>query len=268
MGAPGWSAFLEAYHAAHPAVTEDLLLPMRGPRGLQPYAWLAEGLPATGPVLDVCCGSAPVADVVGHDRYTGVDLSRAELAQAALRRPGARVVRGDAMTSALTARPPADSGAGTLDRGAGRPAAVTVAMALMLLPLEAFLRRAAALLPDGGRLHAMVPTREDAAGTGYGTLLRLLGEDGHGYRQPLPPAVVAQELDRAGFTLEDDEVAVFDRHVPPEDVDLVVGSFYVRDGGPGPEPARGWLTDRSREPDFLLRYPLRRLRAVRTGTGR
>ena len=71
---------------------------MRGPGGLQPYAWLAEGLPTTGPVWDVCCGSAPVADVVGVDRYCGVDLSEAELAQAALRRPGARVRHGDAMT--------------------------------------------------------------------------------------------------------------------------------------------------------------------------
>ncbi len=210
----GWSSFLAAYHAAHPAITEDLLLPMRSAAGLQPYAWLADGLPAAGIVWDVCCGSAPVADVVGHERYAGVDLSEAELAQAALRRPGAQVVPGDA----LVVDPP------------GPPAAVTVAMALMLLPLERFLARAAALLPSGASLHAMVPTREDAGATGYGTLLRLLGQTGQGYRQPLARDRVATALREAGFVLLDDEVTVFTRPLPPEDVDLVASSFYVRHG--------------------------------------
>lgn len=253
--AGGWSAFLEAYHAAHPAVTEDLLLPMRGPGGMHPYEWLADGLPATGLVWDVCCGSAPVADVVGHDRYAGVDLSRAELAQAASRRPTARVAHGDA----LAADPPGHP---------GLPAAVTVAMALMLLPLEAFLARVAALLPSGAPLHAIVPTREHAGRTGYATLLRLLGQTGHGYVQPLPPARLAAALAGAGFALVDDEVAVFARPVAPDDVDVVAGSFYVRDGAEGDArggagAARAWLQERSAEPGFLLGYPLRRVRAVR-----
>ena len=243
----GWGAFLASYHAAHPAITEDLLLPMRGPGGLHPYAWLAEGLPATGPVWDVCCGSAPMADVVGLDRYEGVDASSAELAEAVVRRPGTRVRHGDAMTA-----DPAD-----------RPVALTVAMALMLLPLQAFLARAAPLLPAGGRLQAMVPTRENAGSTGYGTLLRLLGQSGSGYRQALAPEVVAAALEVAGFDLVDDEVAVFHRAVAPRDVELVAASFYVRHPGAGDAAARQWLTARSREPGFRLDYPLRRLRAVR-----
>lgn len=248
----GWSGFLAGYHQAHPAITEDLLLPMRGPGGLQPYAWLAEGLPTEGLVWDVCCGSAPVADVVGHARYAGVDLSAAELDQAARRRPGAHVVRGDAMA----VDPPGPVGA------------VVVAMALMLLPLEAFLVRAAALLSPGAPLHAVVPSREHGAGTGYGTLLELLGQSGEGYRQPLPPARVAGALDGAGFRLVDDEVAVFSRPVPPGDVELVSSSFYVRDapdgGAGGAAAARSWLAARAQEPGFRLGYPLRRVRAVRT----
>lgn len=259
--AGGWSGFLADYHARHPAITEDLLLPMRGPGPdgtLQPYAWLADGLlvglpevPA-GLVWDVCCGSAPVADVVGEgaglERYAGVDLSAPELAQAAARRPGAHVVAGDA----LTTDPP------------GPVAAVTVAMALMLLPLEAFLTRAAALLPAGGRLHAMVPTRENADGTGYGHLLRLLGQTGHGYRQHLAPTAVAAALDEAGFDLVDDEVAVFHRPVTPADVDLVASSFYLRHGdGDGPARARAWLAEQAATPGWRLDYPLRRIRAVR-----
>lgn len=265
----GWSGFLADYHARHPAITEDLLLPMRGPGPdgtLQPYAWLADGLlvglpdlPA-GLVWDVCCGSAPVADVVadmlaevlaegvGPERYAGVDLSEPELAQAAARRPGAHVVLGDA----LTTDPP------------GPVAAVTVAMALMLLPLEAFLARAAALLPPGGRLHAMVPTRENAEGTGYGHLLRLLGQTGHGYRQHLAPEAVAVALDEAGLDLVDDEVAVFHRPVAPADVDLVASSFYLRHGdGDGQAAARAWLAEQAAVPGWRLDYPLRRIRAVR-----
>ena len=243
----GWDDFLRAYHEAHPGITEDLLRPMRGPGGLQPYAWLAEGLPPTGPVWDVCCGSAPVADVVGRDRYEGVDLSEAELAEAAVRRPGTRVRHGDAMTT-----DPVHA-----------PVAVTVAMALMLLPLPAFLARAASLLPVGGRLQAVVPTRENAGSTGYATLLRLLGQSGVGYRQALAPEVVRAALDAAGFALVDDEVTVFDRELTPDDVDLVAASFYVRHPGAGDDAARRWLSARSAEPGFRLDYPLRRLRAVR-----
>jgi SAM-dependent methyltransferase len=256
-GWSGWPGFLADYHARHPAITEDLLRPMRGPGpdgGLQPYAWLTEGLltglaaEPHGLVWDVCCGSAPVADVVGLDRYAGVDLSQPELDQAAARRPGAHVVVGDA----LTTDPP------------GPVSAVTVAMALMLLPLQAFLDRAADLLPPGGRLHAMVPTRENAEGTGYGHLLQLLGQTGHGYRQHLAPDAVAAALDAAGFGLVDDQVAVFHRPVTAGDVDLVASSFYLRHGdGDGPPAARAWLAERATTPGWTLDYPLRRIRAVR-----
>jgi hypothetical protein len=199
-------------------------------------------------VWDVCCGSAPVADVVGHARYAGVDACAAELGEAAARRPGAQVVLGDA----ITAEPPAP------------PAALTVAMALMLLPLEEFLARAAALLPHGAPLHAMVPTREHAGRTGYGTLLQLLGQTGHGYRQPLPPATVAAALRGGRLRAGGRRGRGLRPPVAPADVEQVVGSFYVRDDdGTGATAARDWLLARSREPDFVLDYPLRRIRAVR-----
>ena len=71
---------------------------------------------------------------------------------------------------------------------------------------------------------------------------------------------MAAALAAAGFRLVDDEVAVFVRPVRPEDVDLVAGSFYVRDGDPdGSARAAAWLRDRAQEPGFLLGYPLRRL---------
>ncbi|WP_380166657.1 class I SAM-dependent methyltransferase [Jannaschia sp. R86511] len=249
----GWDGFLADYHARHPAVTEDLLRPMRGPGGAQPYEWLCQGVDVDAPdarVWDLACGSAPVADVVGTARYAGVDVSTAELAVARARRPGVRVSHGDA----LTVDPP------------GRPSAVTVAMALMLLPLDDALSRAAALLGPGAPLQAIVPTREHGAGTGYGELLDLLGQQGRGYRQPLEPAALAAACARHGLVLRDDEVAVFRRPVPVADVDLVVRSFYVRHpDGPGPEAARAWLAERAERPGYELDYPLRRVRMVRAG---
>lgn len=255
-GAAGWDGFLADYHARHPAITEDLLLPMRGPGpdgDRHPYEWLCEGLDLTAPdalVWDLACGSAPVADVVGLDRYAGVDLSQAELAVARDLRPGVQVSLGDA----LVVEPPR------------RPTAVTVAMALMLVPLESVLARAASLLAPGAALQAIVPTREHGAGTGYGVLLGLLGQQGEGYRQRLAPATLADALARHGFDLVSDEVAVFRRPVPPDDVDLVVRSFYVRHpDGPRPDAARAWLAEQAGGPGYELDYPLRRIRAVRTG---
>ncbi|MGJ7442636.1 class I SAM-dependent methyltransferase [Aquipuribacter sp. MA13-6] len=252
----GWDGFLAEYHSRHPAITEDLLRPMRGPGpdgDVQPYEWLCEGLDLSGPdalVWDLACGSAPVADVVGLARYAGVDLSEAELAVARDLRPGVDVTLGDA----LAVEPPR------------RPAAVTVAMALMLVPLEELLARAAALLGPGAPLQAIVPTREHGAGTGYGVLLERLGQQGQGYRQRLAPAALAEALTRHGFDLVSDQVAVFRRPVGPDDVDLVVRSFYVRAAdGPGPDAARAWLAEQAARPGYELDYPLRRIRAVRAG---
>lgn len=251
----GWDEFVAEYHARHPAITEDLLLPMRGPGDRHPYEWLCEGVAELAPdalVWDLACGSAPVADVVGRHRYAGIDLSGAELAVARDRRPDVQVSCGDA----LRTDPPR------------RPGAVTIAMALMLLPLEHVLARVADLLGAGGPLLAIVPTREHAAGTGYGELLRLLGQQGRGYRQHLAPDVLAGALRRHGFDPVSDEVAVFRRPVGPADVDLVVRSFYVRhDDGPGPDAARAWLHEQAARPGFELDYPLRRVRAVRSAAG-
>ncbi len=85
----GWDGFLAGYHARHPAITEDLLLPMRGPgpgHDLHPYQWLCEGLDrldADVLVWDLACGSAPVADVVGRHRYAGDPLRRIRAVRAA-----------------------------------------------------------------------------------------------------------------------------------------------------------------------------------------
>lgn len=94
MSGDGWRAYLERFHADAPGVTERLLRRARGPDGRDPYAWTADVIPTTGALVDLACGSAPLARHIAPGRYVGVDRSSAELRVAA-RRVGGRVVRAD-----------------------------------------------------------------------------------------------------------------------------------------------------------------------------
>ena len=243
-----WPSFLADYHRRHPAITEDLLGPMAGPGGLSPYAWLLDGASREGLVWDLACGSGPVADVVGTARYVGVDLSAAELDQARSRRPGIRVEQGDVL-------------------GAAAPAGVrvvTVAMALMLLDLEALLDQLRSALPPGGELLALLPDRQAAGGTTYGRLLEMLGQSGAGYRTPLARDGLPARFAERGFDLVADELHVFTRDLDEAAVDLVLASFYAQSASEQDRhEARTWLADRVAAGDRTLAYPLRRLRAVR-----
>ena len=196
---------VDAFHAEHAGITEDLLLPARS-GDLDPYGWLLEPLPADASVLDLACGSAPVADRVG--RYLGVDRSPAELAEARRRRPGVDVRLGDALDPALYET--------SYD-------AVVVSMALMLLDLDRLLSLALSAAP---LLVAIVPLRGDAVrGTRYGDVLDALGI----LDSPFPTA------------LPDGEDRSF---VRPADPDLVLSSFYAPDAGPSQRAAaRALLTE-------------------------
>ena len=179
---------VDAFHEEHAGITEDLLLPARCGE-LDPYGWLLEPLPPDASVLDLACGSAPVADRVG--RYVGVDRSPAELAEARRRRPGVDVRLGDALDPALYAQ--------AYD-------AVVVSMALMLLDVDRLVGLALSAAP---LLVAIVPMRGDAVrGTRYGDVLDALGI----LDVPFPADL------RGG------EVREF---VRPPDPDLVLSSFYA-----------------------------------------
>lgn len=49
--------------------------PARDVAGRNPYRWLAEALPGTGRVLDLGCGTAPLAEEVGLHRYAALRLA-------------------------------------------------------------------------------------------------------------------------------------------------------------------------------------------------
>lgn len=210
---------VEAFHAAHAGITEDLLAPARS-GDLDPFSWLMEPVGPGARVLDLACGSAVIADHAGS--YLGVDASAAELAEARRRRPGVDVRLGDALDPQWCAS--------SYD-------AVVVSMALMLLDAERLLGLALTAAP---LVVAMVPRRGDAVrGTAYGEVLAALDV----LDQPFPTDVDALP----GAQVSD---RVFLR---PPDPDLVLASFYAR---AATDAQRSTARDLLTAP---LPYPLRRL---------
>src|SRR4051794_28274487 len=90
-----WADYVAGYHEANPGITEDALAVARDAGGGSIYQWLAKAVPAgTSPVVDLCCGSAPVARLLGAGRsIVGIDRSAGELARAGATRPAAALVR-------------------------------------------------------------------------------------------------------------------------------------------------------------------------------
>lgn len=237
-------ASIDALHDRVPGITEDLLATAVGSEGASPYSWLAELLPS-GQVLDLCCGSAPMAEHVGRGQYLGVDSSVSELAVAAARRPWATTVRADVHGVDL----------------AGRTfAAATLSMALMLLPLEALLGRAREWLSPSGVLAATVPLRDpELDGSAYDGLLSAMGWRGEPFPEPLQG--VASRAAEAGFTVESDELRLFAVPIATTaDRELLLRSFYLPDRSSNRVgSARKLLLAEVAAGRSTIGYPIRRL---------
>ena len=136
-----WAGYLSTFHAERPGVTEAVLSRCTD-AGVNPYDWLMEAAPATGRVLDLACGSAPLWTRLSGRGYLGVDVSAAELAGAARRGAG----------------PLARASATALPLRSASVDMVLCSMALMLpTPLPAALAQIARVLAPGGRLVATLP---------------------------------------------------------------------------------------------------------------
>src|ERR687898_52181 len=217
----GWGGYLAAFHDERPGVTEDVLADASADDGGNPYDWLAQALPGDGVIVDVACGSGPLASRTS--RWIGLDRSPAELRLAASIAPG-RVVLADA------ACPPLRAGAAD---------AVVCSMALMLLDDPgAAVAEMARLLRDGGLFAALVPataplTLRDRMQ--YVRLLAALRLRRLPFRHPDLLADPRPLLAPAGLTMVSADQRRFTYPVTePGDAQLWVRSLYL----PGVEPRR------------------------------
>lgn len=252
-----WDRYVVGYHDANPGITQDVLAEARDDEGGSPYDWLVRAVPASAStVVDLACGSAPVAAMLPTARVVGVDRSAGELARARIDGGGRRrLVRAEASALPLA--------------GAWADA-VVASMALMLLtPLEAVLAEVARVLRPGGTLVATVPVRAanpGPAGTpAFADILGALGQVGADYPEPLRTPGLDRRFSAAGLTLGDDETGLFSRTVRgPEDAERVVRSFYAP--GAGAERVAAAVEElqrRVRSAPVELSYRVRRLVAHR-----
>ena len=244
MPDPRWEDYVAEYHDANPGITEDVLGCARDSTGRSPYDWVVEALPAgASTVVDLACGSCPIAGSLAGLRVVGVDQSAGEL-----RRGSGLRVRARALALPLPR---------------GCAGAVVSSMALMLLhPLEAVLAEVARVLQPGGAFVATVPSRAASAGTpAFTAILRALDQKGFAYPEPLDDDGLEDRFSVSGLTLVADDTAVFNRPVGPEDAAGVVRSFYAP--GAGAERMNAAIESFQRVAPVEVAYRLRRLVASR-----
>ncbi|MGI8808274.1 MAG: class I SAM-dependent DNA methyltransferase [Acidimicrobiales bacterium] len=254
VGADDWDEYVARYHDANAGITEDVLVDARDDRGRTPYDWLVDAVPpGTATVVDLACGSGPLARLLAASRMVGVDRSAAELARARGRSgaPAGLLVRAEASALPITG---------------GCADAVVSSMALMLLrPLDAALAEISRLLRPGGTFVATIPIRAAAPGPGgtpaFAGILGALGQTTQRYPEPLDRATLPGRFSAHGLTLHDDETMLFARTVRgPDDAERVIRSFYSPGAGPDRVAAAVVeLQDRVRAAPVGITYRIRRL---------
>lgn len=237
-----WMRYVGEYHDANPGITEDVLAGARDGADRSPYDWLVDAVPGSAStVIDLACGSGPLARRLAEARVVGVDRSAGELGRA----------RGLRLQACATALPVAS----------GCADAVVSSMALMLLhPLDAVLAEVARVLTGGGTFVATLPVRSKAT-PAFAAVLRDLGQVGVAYPEPLDKGV-ALRFGAAGLQLESDETCVFTRPVRhADDAATVVRGFYAP--GAGADRVAAAVATLAEAAPVDLGYRIRRLVARR-----
>lgn len=249
MSEVDWPQYLAAFHGERAGITEDVLEHAVDARGRTAYDWAAEPV-AAGRVLDVACGSAPMASRLPARGYLGVDVSAAELAVAAAR--GVPVVRATATALPLPAC--------SVD-------AVVVSMALMLVPLQPTLREVARVLRPGGVLVATLPHNRPLPRNDwlrYARLCLALRHPGLHYPNDRALAAAPVAFAAAGLTVTSDDQRAFVCDIADSDVaEQLLASLYLPD-----VPAERMTAGRRvvhRWVGSTITTPIRRLVAHRAG---
>jgi SAM-dependent methyltransferase len=217
-----WAAYLERFHDERPGITEELLERCRS-EGRNPYQWCAEALPARdAPVLDLACGSAPLA---GHfPGWIGVDRSGGELNGARSRGRG----------------PLIHAAAGALPIATGSVGAAICSMALQIIDEPgAALSELGRIVRPGGRIVLLLPTSGPMPRRHVLRYLELQLALRQRIRYPNDAALAPHRLRgmavRAGLQVASDDRAAFVLPIEDRsDADLLLRSLYL----PGISDAR------------------------------
>ena len=209
-----WDGYLDNFHTSRPGITEAVLRRARD-GGTGPYAWLAAAVPGTGRVLDLGCGSGPLARELAGRPWIGLDGSAAELAAAG--EAGARPL----LRASASAIPLRDASVDT----------VACSMSLMVMtPLPRVLDEVTRVLRPGGLLVAMIPAtgplrwRDRLIVTG---LLAALGQ-APAYPAGSATARIPALVGRHGLRLAADDRRRFGYPMSgPADADRFLDSLYL-----------------------------------------
>lgn len=241
-----WPRYLARFHEERAGITEQVLGRAQDAAGDSPYDWLRSAVGEPPRVLDLACGSAPLAAVLGPG-YLGVDVSAAELALARSAHPDRTFVRATASALPLAG---------------GRIDVVVCSMALMLMePLPPALAEVRRVLRPGGRLAAIVPAQWPLSAVDllhYSWLMLALRRRGLGYPHGLE--AVDRELLAQGLRLDEDEARRFAWPLrDAADAETFVRSLYLP-GADAATIARGTASLSGRRIDIGI--PIRRLLAT------
>jgi len=207
--------YVAAFHAERAGITERVLARSHA-AGVDPYAWCAAALGSTeGPLVDVACGSGPLAEHLPG--WFGLDLSGDELAVAA------SAGRGPLLQASADQLPLPDGAVGIL----------ACSMSLQVLePLGAVLAEIGRVLRPGGKAVALLPAARPAGLADTLVYLRvqvaLRTRIGYPHDELLRPATLAPLAARSGLTLTSDDHRSFALPLRCDaDVDELLASFYL-----------------------------------------
>ena len=248
-----WDRYVEQFHENRPGITETVLGTARA-RGSTPYEWLAAAVDgAGGTLLDLACGSAPLAPLIGTDRWIGLDRSESELRTAHRRHPDGALVRADAGHLPLR------------DRSVE---SVACSLALMTLPsLEPVVDELARVMRTGGSLALLLPTGAPVSlrdRVRYARLSLTFRARPDQFPNPVATRDTARLLAAGGYTVTSDERLRFACRIDDEaGADALVDSFYLPDVTPERLVAARLLVRRWLGTDIGI--PLRRVVATSNG---
>lgn len=246
-----WASYVHGFHAERPGITEHVLARCHAD-GVDPYGWCAQAvLPRPGPVLDVACGSGPMAAHLAG--WIGADASSEELAVAAGRR------RGPLLRASATGLP---------IRTAAIEATVCSMGMQVIDPVADALGEVGRILRRGGRAVVLLPTTRPLPlrhALVYARLqVALRRRIGYPNDELLRPAGLARLAATAGLAVASDVRRAFTLPLRDDaDVDELLASLYL----PGLGPRRIGAARRVlvRSTGGTLTVPLRRIVLQRTG---